>query len=342
MSTEGVSADVAAEQFEALMTDDGALPGDVDYVEPEPKEEPKEEPEVEPEEPETEGEPEVEPESDEDVDPEGDSDDDDTEDEGDEPAVSPISDDTLVDIEIDGEAYEVNLTELKTGYLRQEEFTKRVTELEQKAAEFQEQVSEREVALQRELEMAQVILAGDLSKYDNVDWNRLKTEDPASYQQLRLEAIDAKESLQGLQNRRNQIQSLHEEAQKIKQAVHVKAQIELATKLMPEFKEATFRDGLIKYGKDIGYTEDELYSMTDARQLLLLNQARLYAEGQVRRKEAVAKKATKELPPVVKAGAPKAKGSESKQAIKLASARFAKDHSVESAAALFEQTVNFD
>lgn len=335
MSTEGVSADVAAEQFEALMTDDGALPGDVDYVEPEPKEEP----EVEPEEPETEGEPEVEPEEETEVEPEETEE---VEDEGDEPVVSPISDDTLVDIDIDGEAYEVNLTELKTGYLRQEEFTKRVTELEQKASEFQEQVSEREVALQRELEMAQVILAGDLSKYDKVDWEQLKTDDPATYQRLRLEAIDAKESLQGLQNRRNQIQSLHEEAQKIKQSVHVKAQIELATKLMPEFKEATFRDGLIKYGKDIGYTEDELYSMTDARQLLLLNQARLYAEGQVRRKEAVAKKATKELPPVVKAGAPKAKGSESKQAIKLASARFAKDHSVESAAALFEQTVNFD
>lgn len=336
MSTEGVSADVAAEQFEALMTDDGALPGDVDYVEPEPKVEPEEpvvegEPEVEPEVEETEDEPEVEEESEEDEDGE------------DEPTVTPLDEDaTLVDIEIDGEAYEVNLTELKTGYLRQEEFTKRVTELEQKASEFQEQVSEREVALQRELEMAQVILAGDLSKYDKVDWEQLKTDDPATYQRLRLEAIDAKESLQGLQNRRNQIQSLHEEAQKIKQAVHVKAQIELATKLMPEFKEATFRDGLIKYGKDIGYTEDELYSMTDARQLLLLNQARLYAEGQVRRKEAVAKKATKELPPVVKAGAPKAKGSETKQAIKLASARFAKDHSVESAAALFEQTVNFD
>lgn len=336
MSTEGVSTDVAAEQFEALMTDDGALPGDVDYVEPEPKVEPEEpvvegEPEVEPEVEETEDEPEVEEESEE------------NEDEGEEPSVSPLDEDaTLVDIEIDGEAYEVNLTELKTGYLRQEEYTKRVTELEQKAEAFQEQVSEREVALQRELEMAQVILAGDLSKYDNVDWERLKTDDPATYQRLRLEAIDAKESLQGLQNRRNQIQSLHEEAQKIKQSVHVKAQIELATKLMPEFKEATFRDGLIKYGKDIGYTEDELYSMTDARQLLLLNQARLYAEGQVRRKEAVAKKATKELPPVVKAGAPKAKGSETKQAIKLASARFAKDHSVESAAALFEQTVNFD
>lgn len=336
MNPEGVSADVAAEQFEALMTDDGALPGDVDYVEPEPKVEPEEpvvegEPEVEPEVEETEDEPEVEEESEEDEDGE------------DEPTVVPLDEDaTLVDIEIDGEAYEVNLTELKTGYLRQEEFTKRVTELEQKASEFQEQVSEREVALQRELEMAQVILAGDLSKYDKVDWEQLKTDDPATYQRLRLEAIDAKESLQGLQNRRNQIQSLHEEAQKIKQAVHVKAQIELATKLMPEFKEATFRDGLIKYGKDIGYTEDELYSMTDARQLLLLNQARLYAEGQVRRKEAVAKKATKELPPVVKAGAPKAKGSESKQAIKLASARFAKDHSVESAAALFEQTVNFD
>lgn len=336
MSTEGVSADVAAEQFEALMTDDGALPGDVDYVEPEPKVEPEEpvvegEPEVEPEVEETEDEPEVEEESEEDEDGE------------DEPTVTPLDEDaTLVDIEIDGEAYEVNLTELKTGYLRQEEYTKRVTELEQKAEAFQEQVSEREVALQRELEMAQVILAGDLSKYDKVDWEQLKTDDPATYQRLRLEAIDAKESLQGLQNRRNQIQSLHEEAQKIKQAVHVKAQIELATKLMPEFKEATFRDGLIKYGKDIGYTEDELYSMTDARQLLLLNQARLYAEGQVRRKEAVAKKATKELPPVVKAGAPKAKGSETKQAIKLASARFAKDHSVESAAALFEQTVNFD
>lgn len=337
MSTEGVTADVAAEQFEALMTDNGALPGDVDYVEPEPKVEP----EAEPEEPEVEGEPEVEPEEE----PEGEPEEEEVEEEPEEgePEVVPLDDEkTLVDIDIDGETYEVNLTELKSGYLRQEEYTKRVSELEKKAEEFQDQISEREVALQRELEMAQVILAGDLGKYDKVDWERLKAEDPATYQTLRLEAIDAKDNLTGLQNRRNQIQALHEEAQKIKQAVHVKAQIELATKLMPEFKEATFRDGLIKYGKDIGYTEDELYSMTDARQLLLLNQARLYAEGQVRRKDAVAKKATKELPPVVKAGAPKAKGSASKLAIKAASARFAKDHSVESAAALFEQTVNFD
>ena len=334
---QALTPETAAAVFEEQMDDNGFLPGDEDYEGPEPVEETEEvaEPEPEGDEPEEEAEGD-EPEEE----PEEEAEEDETEGEPEVPALD--EEKTLIDIDIDGETYEVNLIELKSGYLRQEEYTKRLAEIDTKRAEVEEQLSQREVDLNRELELAQVMITGDLRKYDQVDWNRLKTEDPAQYQALRLEAVEAKERVDAIAGRRAQIDAMRAKAEQLKHEAYVKRQIEIAEKLIPDFRTEEFRKTIVKYGESVGYTEGEILGMSDARQLLLLNQARLYSEGQVRRKEALEKKVPENLPPVVKPGAPKAKNSDAKTKAKLTGQRFAKEKSVEAAAAHFANIIDLD
>lgn len=337
-----LTPETAAAVFESEMDDNGYLPGDEDYSGPEPVEGTEEEPEVvEPEDEENEGETEDNAEGEE---PEEESEGEEPEEESEEEPSGPALDEekTLIDIEIDGEPYEVNLVELKTGYLRQEEYTKRLTELDTRREELETELTNKEVELNRELEIAQVMVAGDLRKYDQVDWNRLKQEDPAKYQELRLESIEARDRLQGIASRREQIDAMRQKADELKHQAYVKRQVEILDKLIPNFREPEFKNAIVKYGESVGYTEGEILSMSDARQLLMLNQARLYSEGQVRRKEALEKKVPKDLPPVVKPGAPKAKNSDAKTKAKVTGQRFAQEKSVEAAAAHFMNIVDLD
>lgn len=340
-----LTPETAAAVFEEQMDDNGFLPGDEDYEGPEPGEGTEEDAaeSIEPDDSAEGGDNESE------EDEEGEESDEETK--GDEPEEEPEEETsgpaldeekTLIDIDIDGETYEVNLVELKSGYLRQEEYTKRLAEVETKREEIETQLSQREVDLNRELELVQVMITGDLRKYDQVDWNRLKQEDPAKYQELRLEAVEAKERVQGIANRRAQIDAMRAKADQLKHEAYVKRQVEIAEKLIPNFREPEFKNAIVKYGESVGYTESEILGMSDARQLLLLNQARLYSEGQVRRKAALEQKVPEKLPPVVKAGAPKAKNSTAKVKAKQTGQRFAQEKSVEAAAAHFMNIVDLD
>lgn len=266
---------------------------------------------------------EVETEEDEE-DPEDESEDEESEDEG---------ESELFEVEIDGEVYEVNEEELLSGYLRNETLVKRQNELEE---EYQAKTVELETDRQRLAEQLDaLLLEGNvtLQKYRNVDWNALKQEDPESYRQARLEYIEAQETAQFHTQRRNQLAALDAQAKQLRHSAYLKSQHQLAEKLIPELKEEGFVDNLLKYGKSIGFTEDDIRGISDAKALFILNQARLYAESQVKRKEAHVK-VSKDLPPVIKPGAPKTKAQEGSHSAKVARAQLGKTHSIRDAAAV--------
>ena len=272
----------------------------------------------------------VDPEEDEE-DPEEESEED--EDEGEE-SEEESEEDTLFDIEIEGEEYEVNLVELKEGYLRNEELVRRTSELE---SQYQDKITAaetRELELAKELESLSLNQTVELQRYSNINWEALKRDDPEQYRTLRLEALDAQERVQRINQRRNAIQGLHNQAQAIRHEAYLKTQRELAQRIIPDFDKPEFQEAILKYGKEIGYAEDELQSISDARQLLVLNQARLYAESQVRRKAAVAKKASKDLPPAIKPGAPKTKTQQEGRQAKNLRSKLNQTHDMRDAAAV--------
>lgn len=331
------NVDTAA-HIEALMDDNGFLPSDADFKEPVVVEdEPQDAPQDDVDEPQDEPQDDVD-------EPEDDEPTDDLGDEVDEPEDEPegLSDDTLLDIDIGEDTYEVNLAELKAGYLRNEDFTTRMSALQ---AEHDEKMAEMEVKqaeLVRELEIASVIATGDLSRYDQIDWNRLKAEDPARYNELRLEALDAREQAQNLVNRRNTIAGLDAKAKQLKHEAYVKSQMAIAERLVPELKDEGERNKTLQYAMSIGFSKEDIMGIADAKTLLILNNSRKYAESQVRKKDALEKKVSKELPPAIKPGAPKTKATADKLAVRKTASRVRSEQSVEAAAAHFLNVVNFD
>lgn len=317
-----VGSEDLTSSIEALLTDDLDMIDEVaadDQTQPEPDASPDEVPE--------EG-------ADEDVAEEEDETDEPEDEEGEPEETPTVDDETLVDIKIGDDEYEVNILELKSGYLRNEDYVNKVSAHEKEYLEKSVQIEQLEAQLAEELQHVAVIVTGDLAKYDRINWAALKEADPAQYNALRVEATEAKEQAAALVERRATIQKMHQKAQELRHQAYVKSQIEIAEKIVPGFREPAFFEALVSHGKDIGYSQEEIESIADARQLFLLNASRLYAESQVRKKSAMDKKVKADLPPVVKPGVKKEQSSTDRQVVKNAKAVFQRDRSVDSAAAL--------
>ena len=330
--TEPIDTGDAAGSIEDLIDDNGWLPGDAEYeapvVEATAEDEDEEDDETDSDEPTEESEEEDTEESDEEESEESEED-----------KTEAVSDETLVDIQIGEDTYEVNFAELKAGYLRNEEFVNKVTAQEAEYDSKLAALETREAELSEELRLASVMVTGDLNAYETINWVGLKAADPAKYQELRVQYAEAKERATAVESRRQNINKMHQEAQRLRHNAHIKNQMVLADTLVPGWREPKFLDDLVSYGKSIGHTEEEIRGISDARHLLVLNNARLHAESQVRRKEAMEKKVTAKLPPVNKPGVAKEKTSTDRRVVKNAQAAFQRDKSVESAAALL---MNFD
>lgn len=251
-----------------------------------------------------------------------------------------IPDDALLDIQIGEDVYEVNLHELKAGYLRNEDYVKRSTELEAEHSQRMAELSQREAELIREIEATAVIATADLSRYENRDWAKLKAEDPAKYAEEFSDYMEKRQAIQQQIARRNQVQTLQAKAQEIKHQAYLKEQLELARQLIPEFDDQGYRDRIFKYADSIGIPKEEVQSITDARHLLLLGQAMQFQESQLRKKATIQKREkTPELPPVVKPQAKKAVVSASAKRQKAYEDRLAQTGSIRDAAAAFEAFV---
>lgn len=191
-----------------------------------------------------------------------------TQDETTEPEATTLSDDTLVDVH--GEKR--SLAELRNGYMRQSDYTKKTTELKQHLKTYQLQQKEigqiREETLQRIDLMA--FQLGKVAKLVEAPSEQLLRDDPHEY------LIQQKE----YESQQREIQVLHQQhtgliAEKAKQDAEQLALRQVAARdqlneWLPEFADAKTGDGLlIEVGKfmieDRGYTADEINQIDDPR-----------------------------------------------------------------------------
>lgn len=328
-TNEGVDA------FAALMDDSGNLPGDEGFKPDEAEEQSGVD----------EAAAALEEHVDDDVEDEDNADDEDED--GDEDSGDDTADDdsdtdsgldpetTMVDIEIDGELYEVNLAELQAGYLRNEELVKRQTSLETEHETRIAQLEAKEAELVSELEAYTIQGISDLNQYEKINWQKLRDESPEEYQAKRLEFLDKREQLQAQIQRRNSIKAMQDQAAQIKHQAYLEKQTELITKLLPDFPKPEFQTALVKYGETIGFTEEEVRGIADARQLVVLDAARKYAESQLKKKEIISKKQTEVLPEVLKPGSKKPQADAATKRSKLARQRLQDEGTLDAATAAF-------
>ena len=277
-------------------------------------------------------------EADEDSDP----DDDDTEEE----ATQELTDDLTVKVKVDGQEMEVTLSELRNGYSRTADYTRKATALAEQRKAFE---SEAEAIRAERAQYAQMlpILQQQIQQQNAAepDWDNLYDEDPIEAARLERHWRRTKEEqtqrLVAIQAEQQRLAA--EEAKQ--RTMHTQAVIEAERSRLPEvipewkdqatmMKEA---QELREWATSNGLTEQDINSLTQAAHIALVRKAMLYDKGA--RNVAKAKQPVKQKARVVRPGSGNTSAKPGSVDVKRASKRLAQTGRISDAAALLDKLI---
>lgn len=213
-----------------------------------------------------------------------------------EPVEPTEPDDPLVTVKIDGKEVEVKLSELKSGYQRQSDYTRKTMETaeQRKAAEAETQraMQERHQYAQNLQRMA-VQLESALQQQSQIDWQRLIDENPqeAMRQQHLMQVRQAQYAQTQAEQHRIAAIAQAEQAQRLDS--HLRAQHQELLDKLPDWKDdtkakaekAALRDYLFSQGFDA----QAVSNVSDAKAVLMARKAMLY-DQMVSKAQAATKK----------------------------------------------------
>ena len=304
---ETLDANSAATLMSGFMDDSGNLPATTNE-EPEDKEEKEPEQAVEAEQPEQEDQP--------------------TED----------TDDPTVTVKIDGKEVEVKLSELKNGYQRQADYTRKTMELseQRKAVEIETQKARYERQQYADgLQQQAALLQAQLQEQNQIDWQKLLQDDPIKYLEQQHLAQQRQAQLQQTLVEQQRVAAVNQaEQQQAYQSFLSQQQNELLAKL-PEWGDETKakaeREAIKGFLRDSGYTDQELAAVSDHRNVIVARKAMLY-DQMMAKAQAAAKKVEKVATKTVKPSAGEPVNLDKRGA---AYQKLSKSGSIDDAAAVF-------
>jgi hypothetical protein len=212
-------------------------------------------------------------------------------------------DDTSQDFDIMAAAVEVNgeektVEELKSGYLRQQDYTRKTQALSEEKKVFAEQVAAVD---QERAQYAEVLpmLAQQIqqSVEQEPDWDTLYDTDPTlaakAERQWRKQLEDKQKQLQAVQSEQQRMQQLHQQRMDQARAQFVEQQREVLPDLIPEWRDtkvAAQEAGEIReFLLQTGFPEQDIDGMNSALLVKMARLAMLQARGANRADKAKAK-----------------------------------------------------
>lgn len=268
------------------------------------------------------------------------------EEDGDEEATQELSEDLTVKVKVDGQEMEVTLAELRNGYSRTADYTRKATALAEQRKSLEAEV---EAIRAERTQYAQLlpILQQQIQQQNAAepDWDTLYDEDPIEAARLerhwrrtkeeqtqRLAAIQAEQQRLAVEEAKQRNQHM--------QAVVAAERVKLP-EVIPEWKdqETMMREAqeLREWATSNGLTEQDVNSLTQAAHIALIRKAMLYDKG-VRNMEK-AKQPGKKKARIVRPGSSNSSAKPGSIDIKRASKRLAQTGSVNDAAALLDKLI---
>jgi hypothetical protein len=280
---------------------------------------------MEPEEdiPEIEEEQSTEEEDDESVEEESESDEEDDESEESEEETEESEEPELFTVKVGGEEFEVTLDELAKGYSRQSDYTKKTQELSEHRKGFDDLTQKYNHELQsiqgerqqyiNSLEEIINSTSAKAEEYGNIDWEKLKEEDPIEYFTKRDEINETRQKVIEYRHQQEQAQKVQSEKFQESFREWTAGEVGKLQELIPEFSNPDssqkVRGNLREYATAQSFSPEEIGNLVDSRQIHVLYKAMKYDELQ---KADVKTKKVKNKPKVVKAGRGAQKGEGSK------------------------------
>lgn len=219
-------------------------------------------------------------------------------------------DDAVYAVKVGDDELEVSIDELIKGYSRQSDYTKKAQALseqrkeidtlkQQHEAEIQQIQAERQQYMES---LTQVIENSNLDQF-NIDWDRLKVEDPLEYITKKQEFQDAKDKVAQLQQQQHRTAQLQQQQHQEQLQQQMAYEHEQLVQKLPDWgepeKQTTLAGELRSYLSDQGYVPDEIDSLIDHRSFIVAHKAMMY--DRIRKADPKAKK-LKNKPRVVRGG----------------------------------------
>lgn len=263
-----------------------------------------------------------------------------------EEATQELPEDLSLKVKVDGKEVEVTLAELRNGYSRTADYTRKATALAEQRKAFE---AEAEAIRAERAQYAQMlpILQQQIQQQNAAepDWDNLYDEDPIEAARLERHWRRTKEEqTQRLTAIQAEQQRLAEEEAK-QRTQHMQAVVEAERtrlpEVIPEWKDqATMMkeaQELREWATSNGLTEQDINSLTQASHIALVRKAMLYDKG-VRNVEK-AKQPAKQKARVVRPGSSNSSAKPGSVDLKRASKRLAQTGRISDAAALLDKLI---
>mgnify|MGYP003632661791 FL=1 len=239
-------------------------------------------------------------------------------------------------VKVDGEEYEVTLDELRNGYQRQADYTRKAQSLAEQRKAYEanlEAVSQERQQYGQVLENMAQYQNLELAQYENINWQDLKENDPMEYMEKRIEFQDAKDKVVQVQVEQQRVRQQTEAEFTTRLTNVVKGEAEKLSQILPEYAgpDSTLRNELRGYALNQGFSEQDIDGITDHRVVLVLHKAMM----QDKATKGSSQKVRKTVPKVVKSGTPESKKQRSTKAAQVKRERLAKSGNKQDATNVF-------
>jgi len=241
-----------------------------------------------------------------------------------------------------GEEREVTLDELIKSYQLGTDYTKKSQAVaeERKAVEAERQAVQEAKALRdqyaQRLEMLETMLQPQ--ETENLDY--LKETDPIGYAVKVAEMAQREKQLAQVQAERHRIAQQQEQDRQMQMQSLVREEMQKLTAAIPEFadptKGETIRNDIRAFGKQLGFSDQELAAVYDSRAVLTLYKAMQYDKLMASKPEVTKK--VNQAPKAIKPGVAQSRDTNAEELKKL-KARAKQSGRVADAASVFERFI---
>lgn len=214
----------------------------------------------------------------------------------------------LYTIELDGEEYEVSEDELLSGYKRTQDFKRESESIKTQRAELDALIAEagkQRAAYTSFLEEELEKESDKLKVFNNIDWQKLRDTDA---NQFLLKQYEMNEVRQAISDKRAKFEKAQEEAGSLASTGNSKI-VEREQARVKELVKGWGGDGhdalvsrLQTQANTEGFTDDDNDLLKHAQVIKLLDKAAKYDALQVKKEGVLRKKASRDVPKVIKAG----------------------------------------
>ena len=214
------------------------------------------------------------------------------------------SEEPSYEVKVNGQTLNVTLDELLQGYQREADYTRGKQDLSLEKSRLDQTLQQSQTEINQKLaklnELNNSAQSQLQAEYANIDFEKLYEDDPVEASKLEHKMRKRAENLQRIQYETQQAQNV--ELQKFIQGEQSKV-----LSLVPEFndpgKASKLKSDMKSYLTNVGYNNQEINTIYDSRQVLLIRDAVAY--DKIRRANPKVKKKVLNAPKVMRSGTTK-------------------------------------